>query len=566
MVMAEKVRLSAKEVIADVRAGATDEFLLKKYSISEKGLRSLFQKLIDASLITQADLDKRTADRSKLNNASFTQTPEPDEKSRITPKEDEHNADAPRMAEALKSIGAIVNHVAGSGPKAVFTKYRFHVAGLLVLIIVIGLIICVRSLLKYNELPPEVIEKLSSLMVEKYGVHEKDDFPQYQIIKAKKGIPTQKQKDEINPKAIYCLRLAVEKEDIDPFIFDMIVAERQSGDLQTLSEGLTVHVFDPSDIKRGYNQCPDSWENVCPFSCGGAEKIKISQDLRAKIRAAKENERASKDAREAEELERKGLALLQTKGVTALMIASSEGRHVDVEMLLTKGAAVNAMDNDGLTALMVASSKSHARIVGLLLAHGADIKMVDNRGRGPLMYSILFNQIVVTRLLLDKGADINYIDSQHLTPLMVASMENRLEIVKLLVARGADIHAQNGSWPLMFASSRGHLEIVAFLLNKGAYVDFRDRDGRTSLMVACANGNNEIAKLLLDRGACIDETDYVNRTALMHACLKSKPEVVKLLLDKGADTSIKDKTGHTAFTYAAENPVIRNLLIARGVQ
>jgi hypothetical protein len=53
-------QISAKEVVADIRAGATDEFLMKKYGMSEKGLQSLFQKLITAKAISSADLDGRT--------------------------------------------------------------------------------------------------------------------------------------------------------------------------------------------------------------------------------------------------------------------------------------------------------------------------------------------------------------------------------------------------------------------------------------------------------------------------------------------------------------------------
>lgn len=56
----QKKTLSAKEVVEDLRAGATDEFLMKKYSISENGLQSLFQKLITAKILTQGDLDRRT--------------------------------------------------------------------------------------------------------------------------------------------------------------------------------------------------------------------------------------------------------------------------------------------------------------------------------------------------------------------------------------------------------------------------------------------------------------------------------------------------------------------------
>lgn len=56
----EKKMLSAREVVEDLRAGATDAFLMKKYGVSEKGLESLFQKLITARILTQGDLDRRS--------------------------------------------------------------------------------------------------------------------------------------------------------------------------------------------------------------------------------------------------------------------------------------------------------------------------------------------------------------------------------------------------------------------------------------------------------------------------------------------------------------------------
>jgi len=55
----QKKTLSAKEAISDIRAGASDEFLMKKYGVSEKGLKSLFQKLVEAKVLTQDELDGR---------------------------------------------------------------------------------------------------------------------------------------------------------------------------------------------------------------------------------------------------------------------------------------------------------------------------------------------------------------------------------------------------------------------------------------------------------------------------------------------------------------------------
>jgi hypothetical protein len=64
--MAEKKTLSAKEVVADIRAGATDEFLMKKYGISDNGLQNLFQKLIDAKILNLIDLDRRASAFEKV--------------------------------------------------------------------------------------------------------------------------------------------------------------------------------------------------------------------------------------------------------------------------------------------------------------------------------------------------------------------------------------------------------------------------------------------------------------------------------------------------------------------
>ncbi len=62
-----KTRLSAREVLNDIRSGCDDAFLMDKYNLSHRGLQSLFRKLIDKGIITQEELDERIdMDRSRL--------------------------------------------------------------------------------------------------------------------------------------------------------------------------------------------------------------------------------------------------------------------------------------------------------------------------------------------------------------------------------------------------------------------------------------------------------------------------------------------------------------------
>ena len=54
-----KRRIDAEQVLNDIRSGMSDQSLMNKYALSAKGLQSLFEKLLDAGLITQSELEDR---------------------------------------------------------------------------------------------------------------------------------------------------------------------------------------------------------------------------------------------------------------------------------------------------------------------------------------------------------------------------------------------------------------------------------------------------------------------------------------------------------------------------
>jgi ankyrin repeat protein len=78
----------------------------------------------------------------------------------------------------------------------------------------------------------------------------------------------------------------------------------------------------------------------------------------------------------------------RSDGLTPLIDAAGSGasRHGKgcVELLLDKGANVNAADGDGRTALHSAASYGNNEVIELLLAHGASINATNKLGQTPL--------------------------------------------------------------------------------------------------------------------------------------------------------------------------------------
>ena len=73
------------------------------------------------------------------------------------------------------------------------------------------------------------------------------------------------------------------------------------------------------------------------------------------------------------------LFIIIQNGQTALMLASSHGKHTTCKLLLEAGTDINVQDNDGSTALMCAVEHGHVHVVKLLLSHpDCDINKVDN--------------------------------------------------------------------------------------------------------------------------------------------------------------------------------------------
>lgn len=98
-----KRTISGKQVLEDIRAGMTDMKLIKKYDLHPPGLQRLFNKLVEAGLITPEELHERGHDK-KLEPWGET--------------EDQTSTRGPSLANAFARMWRVwvFNLILGIGP------------------------------------------------------------------------------------------------------------------------------------------------------------------------------------------------------------------------------------------------------------------------------------------------------------------------------------------------------------------------------------------------------------------------------------------------------------------
>ena len=101
---------------------------------------------------------------------------------------------------------------------------------------------------------------------------------------------------------------------------------------------------------------------------------------------------------------RPSLARHQDKRVPPLLVATELGNRAAVELLLARGADVNAYDTAGRTALHVAAAKGRLELIELFLSKNANINARGPKGATPLQAAIAAKQIEAVTLLRRKNA------------------------------------------------------------------------------------------------------------------------------------------------------------------
>ena len=255
-----------------------------------------------------------------------------------------------------------------------------------------------------------------------------------------------------------------------------------------------------------------------------------------------------------------------------------------IQLLLGRGAEVNAQDDQYGTALQAAAAAASAHdnmveIIQLFLDKGADVNAQGGKYCTALQAAVAGDNpnLEVIQLLLDKGADVNAQGGEYGTALQATAIEFdedlRVEAIRLFLDRGVDVNAQGGIYgtALQAAAYTNKPEVVRLLLENGADANVQSGEYGTALQAAAAayDTNVEVIQLLLDKGADANTHGGKFGTALQAAAavyksefviwepdngvaaFNRKVETIRLLLDKGADINARGGEYGTALQAAA---------------
>jgi ankyrin repeat protein len=221
----------------------------------------------------------------------------------------------------------------------------------------------------------------------------------------------------------------------------------------------------------------------------------------------------------------------------ALLDYAAEQNQIAVATwLLDHGANVNGEQQTGrhvgLTALHRAAFFDSFEVAQLLIARGADVNANRSRGSTPLFYAASGGHGRIVELLLRNGADIQVRAAAGTTAVSTAAQQGHLDILKVLEAHGATL---NDDRVLPEAAFNQHADVVRYLLGHDQSQIAKDSALRFAVLAADSRteaASLDLVSMLIAAGANVNNT--VNAAPNTPLMMAKRSELRELLLAHGA--------------------------------
>jgi ankyrin repeat protein len=253
---------------------------------------------------------------------------------------------------------------------------------------------------------------------------------------------------------------------------------------------------------------------------------------------------------------------MSSRGWTPFILACQHSPSM-ISVLVEKGANVHAKGEHGIGAHHFAAAMGNLEALELLLEMGLNIEQKTQEGFTPLASSLTRGQENTALALLKHGADLTWTTDRHRTALHLAAYTGlRHATAEILKHPEIDVNApdRDGWTPLHDACKNGTLAIVSALLDAGADINPALPNGQQALHIALIEDNEEIAILLLDRGASVTSKTTSSRSALHIAASHGLLRATTRLLEAGHPTEVLDGRLWTPLCCANSPAVARELI------
>jgi ankyrin repeat protein len=250
-----------------------------------------------------------------------------------------------------------------------------------------------------------------------------------------------------------------------------------------------------------------------------------------------------------------------------LLSAAEKGDQTVVRLLLQNRANGHARDSKGRTALILATMNEDVKIVELLLQHRVKPDAQDSKGRTALILAAMNGDDKIAKLLLStesNAANPDIEDNYRWTALHYAVWRRDKTVVMTLLDHRASPFVSDdlGQSPIHLGAERGDKDIVVALFKK--YTESEEdrasdlvlpcKDGQTVLHRAAWGGCQHTVSFLVEKGAMpksASSADNEGKTALHLAAENGYPHIVKYLLQMRPGLEIvEDGAGQKALSLA----------------
>jgi len=193
----------------------------------------------------------------------------------------------------------------------------------------------------------------------------------------------------------------------------------------------------------------------------------------------------------------------------------------------------------GLTPLMAAARGDSTPTIELLLEKGADLEATDSVGNTALHWGVMLDAAGAVRTLLSAGANVNARGCYCRPPLHMAAKTGNMGVVDALLLAGADVNAcpWTNNTALNLACYHGHAEVVKRLLDAGHKFIPRQCSLSNALYVAAGEARFRIVEMLLERADEADDMGGTLRSVLCDKMARDDFRNVVFLVRHGAEVN-----------------------------